>query len=160
MKGDRMTDSRRRTVARTSASRAPRRKAAALTVDKALMVLFIGGMAANDHVAPEEAERAHHLVWFTRRFRRRSGDVVGRLIDDARSLLEGSDPAATITRAAQAIPAKLRPSAFALLVDLVLADGTLDRREGQFLRRVASDLKIDPERVRDVIEIIRLKNLL
>ncbi len=128
--------------------------------DKALMALLIGAMAANDHVAPDEAERAHHLIWFTRRFRNRSGDSVGRIIEDARSLLDRSDRLAVITKAARAIPPGLRPSAFALLVDLLLADGTLDVSERRFLRKVGSDLGIDPEFARTVLDVIRLKNRL
>ncbi len=155
-----MSVRRRRIVDPRHAARKPTGRAAVLTPDKALMALFIGAMAANDHVAPEEAERAHHLVWFTRRFRRRSGDAVARLVDDARRLLERSDHLATITRAAHTIPARLRPSAFALLVDLLLADGRLDARERRFLQKVGSDLKIDPERARTVIDVIRLKNQL
>jgi hypothetical protein len=29
----------------------------------ALLALFIGAMNANGHVAREELERAHHLIW-------------------------------------------------------------------------------------------------
>ena len=39
---------------------------------------------ANDHVGPDESERAHHVTWSMRRFRRRSGETVGRLIENVR----------------------------------------------------------------------------
>jgi hypothetical protein len=51
-----------------------------LELDEALIALFIGAMNANDHVAREELARAHHLIWSTKRFRRKSGETVGRLI--------------------------------------------------------------------------------
>jgi len=50
-----------------------------LDLDEALIALFIGAMNANDHVAREELARAHHLIWSTKRFRRKSGETVGRL---------------------------------------------------------------------------------
>jgi tellurite resistance protein len=133
---------------------------AGLDLDRALIALFIGAMNANDHVAPDEAERAHHLIWSTRRFRRRSGDAVGKLIDDMRSLAEQSDAGAVMDRATKAIPARLRPSAFALVADLLLADGKLDARERKFLQRLGSELKLDRESVRQVIEVVLLKNRL
>jgi hypothetical protein len=43
------------------------------------LALFIGAMDANRHVAREELARAHHLIWSTNRFRRKSGETVGRL---------------------------------------------------------------------------------
>jgi hypothetical protein len=125
-----------------------------------LIALFIGAMNANDHVAPDEAERAHHLIWSTRRFRRRSGDAVGKLIDDMRSHAEQSDAGAVMDRATKAIPARLRPSAFALVADLLLADGRLDARERKFLERLGSELKLDRESVRQIIEVVLLKNRL
>jgi hypothetical protein len=46
-----------------------------LKLDEALIALFIGAMDANGHVAREELARAHHLIWSTRRFRRKSGET-------------------------------------------------------------------------------------
>ncbi len=140
----------------TSAGRRLKR----LEPDEALIALFIGAMSANDHVAREELARAHHLIWFTRRFRRKSGETVGRLIDRMRSLLEEQEPAAVMEAAASGIPAKLRPSAFALVADLLLADGKIDASERKFLRRLAVDLNIQARVARQVIEAMLVKNQL
>jgi tellurite resistance protein len=139
-----------------------RRQAAggALDLDEALVALFIGAMAANDHVAPDEAARAHHLIWSTRRFRRKSGDTVGKLIEDMRALVEerGSDP--VMEAAAAAIPASVRPSAFAVLADLLFADGKMDARERTFLQRMGARLEIDPGTMRQVLDVALLKSQL
>ena len=90
-----------------------------LELDEALIALFIGAMDANHHVAREELARAHHLIWSTKRFRRKSGETVGRLIDRMKRLLEEQEPSAVMEAAAKAIPAKLRPSAFAIVADLL-----------------------------------------
>ena len=50
--------------------------------------LFIAAMNANGHVSRQELARAHHLIWSTRRFRRKSGEAVGRLVDRAKTKLE------------------------------------------------------------------------
>lgn len=158
-----------------SATRAPRRQAStataagkrgrsagagSLSLDQALIALCIGAMNANDHVAPSEAARAHHLIWSTRRFRRKSGETVGSLIEDMRALVEDSDPHVVVERAARAIPARLRPPAFALLADLLLADGTLEPRERRFLRDLGAALKLHPEQAARIVEVVVLKNRL
>jgi tellurite resistance protein len=129
-----------------------------LELDEALIALFIGAMNANDHVAREELARAHHLIWSTRRFRRKSGEAVGRLIQRMKRVLEEQEPDRVMGVAARAIPAKLRPSAFAIVADLLLADGTIDARERKFLRRLAVDFNIRARVASQVIEAMLVKN--
>jgi hypothetical protein len=126
--------------------------------DEALIALFIGAMDANEHVAREELARAHHLIWSTKRFRRKSGETIGRLIDRMKRLLEEHETAAVMEAAARGIPAKLRPSAFAIVADLLLADLKIDARERKFLRRLAVDFNIRARVASQVIEALLLKN--
>ena len=130
----------------------------ALELDEALMALVIGAMDANGHVAREELARAHHLIWSTRRFRRKSGETVGRLIDRMKKFLEQHDRAAVMERAAKTLPARLRPSACAIIADLLLADGKIDAQERRFLQRLAASFGIDARRAADVIEVMLMKN--
>jgi tellurite resistance protein len=129
-----------------------------LELDEALIALFIGAMNANDHVAREELARAHHLIWSTKRFRRKSGETVGRIIDRMQRLLEEQEAAAVMEAAARAIPARLRPSAFAVVADLLLADGKIDAPERKFLHRLAADLGIRPRVASHVIDAMHVKN--
>jgi tellurite resistance protein len=131
-----------------------------LEVDEALIALLIGAMDANGHVAREELARAHHLIWSTKRFRRKSGETVGRLIERMKSLVEEEDSAAVMEAAAKGIPAKLRPPAFAVVADLLLADGKIDARERKFLRTLAVDFNIRARVASQVIEAMLVKNQL
>ena len=144
------------TMVNTTKSAQPRVKR--LTIDEALISLFIGAMNANDHVAREELERAHYLIWSTKRFRRKSGETVGRLIERMKRLLEQHELGAVMEAAAKAIPAKLRASAFAIVADLLLADGKIDARERKFLRRLAVDFNIPASVASHVVEAMLLKN--
>ena len=141
-----------------NARSARRRRVKRLELDEALIALFIGAMNANDHVAREELARAHHLIWSTKRFRRKSGETVGRLIDRMKRLLEEQEPAAVMEAGARGIPAKLRPSAFAIVADLLLADGKIDARERRFLHRLAVDLNIRSRVARQLIDAMLVKN--
>jgi tellurite resistance protein len=147
-------------MAKVKGTRRSSRLTVGLTLDEALIALFIGAMNANDHVAAVEAARAHHLIWSTRRFRRKSGDTVGKLIQDMRRVVEESDARTVIGHATKAIPARLRLSAFALVADLLLADGKLEASEGRFLRGLGSELKLDQDTARQIIDVVALKNRL
>jgi tellurite resistance protein len=129
-------------------------------LDQALIALFVGAMEANDRTSADEAARAQHLIWSMRRFRRRSGETVGRLIEDMRRRAGGSDAALLVDRAAAAIPRQHRASAMAVVADLLLADGRLDAKERRFLDRVGATLTLDPTRRRQIVDVMLLKNRL
>lgn len=148
--------SRRTARVRRTTSRAPRR--GPLTLDQAIIAILIGSMMANDHVSPEESERAHHVTWSMRRFRRRSGDTVARLIGRVRERIVAEGPAAVVQQASKVIPASLRPSVLAVAADLVLVDGTLQRQERQFLSELARQLKIAPALSLQILKVIAIKN--
>jgi tellurite resistance protein len=136
--------------------RAPRAKV--LTLDQAIIAVLIGSMMANDNVAPEESERAHHVTWSMRRFRRRSGDTVGRLIERVRERIVADGPAAVVQQASKVIPASMRPSVLAVAADLVLVDGILQRQERQFLGELSRQLKIAPALSLQILKAISIKN--
>lgn len=60
--------------------------------------------------------------------------------------------------AAKTIPAKLRPSTFAIVADLLLADGKIDARERKFLQRLAVKSNIRAGVARQVIQAMLVKN--
>lgn len=147
---------RRKTSPRKAVRPLPRLRV--LTLDQAIVAVLIGSMLANEHVSPEESERAHHLTWSMRRFRRRSGDTVGRLIARVREHVVAEGPTAVVQQATKVIPPSLRPSVLAVAADLVLADGSLQREERQFLGELARQLKIAPALSLQILKIVALKN--
>lgn len=141
-------------------SRPRRRSSRTLGLDEALIALFIAAMHANDHASREELARAQHLIWSARRFRRKSGETVGQIIAAMKRRVEEEDAAALMSASAAAIPARLRPSAFALVADLLLADAKIEPRERRFLQRLAADLRLQPEEAARVIDVMLIKNRL
>jgi tellurite resistance protein len=126
--------------------------------DDAFIALLIAAMDASGHVSAEEAARAHNIIWSMRRFRRRSGERVGRMIERVKASIETHGAPAVLKSSARKIPARLRPAAFAVAVDLTLADGRMERSEARFLRGLAADLGLRKSVVDAVLEVIRIKN--
>ena len=140
-----------------TATRGPRPRGR-LTIDQALIALMIASMEANGHTSPEEAQRAHHMIWSMRRFRRRDGEDVDELIDAVRQRMEESGIDAVLEQAAGMLPARLRQSAFAVATDLLLADAALQRSERRFLLRLAKDLGLPPKLAQEVLRVMLIKN--
>jgi len=150
---------RQQAASRTQGTTVPGRASSqALTVDDAFIALFIAAMNANDHVSAAEGARAHHLIWSMKRFRRKSGETVGRGISRMKQLVEARGSAEVIAAAARAIPRLLRLSAFALTTDLLLADGTIERAERRFLDRLRAELHLSDGDGEHVVEVILIKN--
>jgi len=139
-------------------ARPPRSTIGRLTLEEALLAFLIAAMNANGHVTPEEAARAHHLIWSMRRFRRKSGETVGRGIERMRTLVERYGALPVLEAGARSIPSRMRPAAFAVAVDLVLADGRIDPSERRFLDRLAADLRLDETTARRIRDVMLVKN--
>ena len=135
-----------------------RRRPRRLTADEAFIALIIGAMEANGHTAPDEAARAQHIVWSMSRFRNRNGAAVGRLIADMKRMVHDDAPEDVIGAACRAIPAKLRGAAFAIVADVTLVDGRVQRGERRFLLSVAEQLRQPPSQTKSILDVIRLKN--
>jgi len=129
-----------------------------LTIDEAVLAVLLAAMDANQHVSREEAARAHHIIWSMRRFRERPGEAVGRLIDRVRERMEKAGTEAVLDEAVRVLPARLRPHAFAVAVDLMLADARLERAERQFVTKLAGLLKIRPDTADDIVRVMLVKN--
>lgn len=75
-----------------------------------------------------------------------------------RELVERHGPAAVLEAGARSIPPRLRPAAFAVAADLVLADGRIDPPERRFLDRLASELRLDLQAARRIRDVMLVKN--
>jgi tellurite resistance protein len=143
-------------VAKT-ATRGPRPRGR-LTIDQALIAVMIASMEANGHTSPEEAQRAHHMIWSMRRFRQRDGEDVDELIDIVRERMEQSGIDAVLEQAVGMLPARLRQSAFAVATDLLLADAVLQRSERRFLLGLAKGLGLPPKLAQEILRVMLIKN--
>jgi hypothetical protein len=65
----------------------------------------------------------------------------------------------TVVQAAAAgVPAELRPTAFAVAVDLMLSDGQLSPKEERFGDELRALLKVERDTAARIIDVLRTKN--
>jgi hypothetical protein len=139
-------------------TKAPAGAVRRLSVDEAIIAILLAAMDANGYVSREELARAHHVIWSMRRYRRKSGAQVGRLIDSMRTTVEERGAFPVIAAAAQVIPRRLHAAAFAVAADLVLVEGTMDAAERRFLHRLAGEFGITAQSAARILEVILVKN--
>jgi hypothetical protein len=65
---------------------------------------------------------------------------------------------ATLTAAAAALPANLRPTAFAQATDLALADARIGRREEAFIDALREALGISDALALRIVDVLLIKN--
>jgi tellurite resistance protein len=135
-----------------------RERGQVLDTDDAYIAVLLAAMDASGHTSADEAERAHHIIWSTRRFRDRDGAEIDERIERVRTLLAEQGTAPVLDASASAIPDRLRPAVFAVAADLVLVDGRLERLESEFLRRLAGALDLDAADADRILDVIRIKN--
>jgi tellurite resistance protein len=129
-----------------------------LTVDEAVIAVMIAAMEANQHVSPEEAARAQHIVRSMRRFRRKSGEAVDRLTATVRERVAMEGTASVLEAAVRTLPARLRPPVFAVAVDLMLADAKLEPAERRFVTRLATALDVPGPVADSIVKVMLVKN--
>jgi tellurite resistance protein len=129
-----------------------------LSVDEAVIAVLIAAMDANQHVSPEEAARAQHIVRSMRRFRRKSGEAVDRLTANVRERVGAEGTASVLEVAVRTLPARLRPPVFAVAVDVMLADAKLEPAERRFVTTLATALKVPGPVAAGIVKVMLVKN--
>lgn len=63
-----------------------------------------------------------------------------------------------MTLAAQAVTPALRPTAFAIASDLLMADGSVASEEKRFLEKIQKSLDVSDDLAVKIVEVIQIKN--
>ena len=91
-------------------------------------------------------------------FERLTEQQVGSLMDRLIGELKRGGPERLLEKSCPAVPPELRESVFANAVDIVLADGTVEQDERDFMDELRSKLEIDEERSRVIVQVMVYKN--
>lgn len=138
--------------------RHPLSESVTLTPRQAFAAIVLGAFTANGRAASEESLRVNEIFNSTRLFRQPSAEPVQAVVDRVLQLFgaNGTDP--IVALAATALPAQLRAPAFAIAVDLVLADGQASVDERKFIDGLQGLLQIPDEEAMKIVDVIIVKN--
>ena len=85
---------------------------------------------------------------------RQVSNVFEKIVKVARG--EGID--VLLQRSAEAVPANLKVTAFAVAADLVMADGHIAGEEKKFLEKIQKNLGVDDATALKIVAVIEIKN--
>ena len=129
-----------------------------LSQSEAIVAVLAGAVAVDGVVGSEENRRLGEVLASTRWVLGLSEDRVAGAAKRGRDLIATHGLPAVLEASADAIPPDLRPTMFALAVDLVLADGCLGSPENSFIDHLQGALQIDGELSRKIVDVLLIKN--
>ena len=128
-----------------------------LTPQQAFVAIVVSSVNADGGISPEEAARVNQVFGATRLFRA-SGESLQPVIAEVMSLIQRYGPDSVVALAARELPPELHGPAFALAVDLVLADGQAGPQERKFIDTLQALLHIPEQDAIKVVEVMLVKN--
>jgi uncharacterized tellurite resistance protein B-like protein len=137
--------------------RHPAAQSVALSPREAFAAIVIGAFNVDGRIAPEERLRVIEIFNSTKLFRA-SAEPMQAVINRVIELFDVYGAATIVARAAKTLPAELRAPAFAIVVDLVLADGEASVEERKFIDALQDLLLLSDEDAMKIVEVIIVKN--
>jgi tellurite resistance protein len=123
-----------------------------------MMAVLVGCAAADGILRAEERSRATDLMRSSRWALGLGVEATEAATTRALNLIADHGLPALLAACAEAIPAELRGTAFALAVDVALADGRLGTRESTLIDQLQSAFRIDGALARKIIDVLLIKN--
>ncbi|MEM8503098.1 MAG: tellurite resistance TerB family protein [Cyanobacteria bacterium P01_D01_bin.1] len=130
----------------------------AMNAVEAVTAICLVAIASDGYVSEAENEEMMLLLSRMQLFKDTSEEAFGRIRSYLMECLEKHGPITLVKSAKAALPPKLAPTAFALAVDLVFADGIVSREEQGFLDDLCQMLAIPDELALKIVEVMTIKN--
>jgi tellurite resistance protein len=129
-----------------------------LTKQEAFAGILLGASACDGHIADEEVKGLFTITERMRMFENVSPNKWNGMMDVLHKYLKKEGPLKLVDRCAEALPEGLRQTAFANACDIVLADGTVEDEEKEFLDHLQKTLELDGDTALNIVEVMIIKN--
>lgn len=114
--------------------------------------------ACDGHIADEEAQSLHLILSQKKLYQRLSEQQFGSMMDRLLGALKRKGPENLLDKCYPVVPPELRESVFANAVDIVLANGTVDNDEKEFIDGLKNKLELDGQRAKTIVKVMVYKN--
>ena len=129
-----------------------------LTKQEAFAGILLGASACDGHIADEEVKGLFTITERMRMFENVSPNKWNSMMDVLHKYLKKEGALKLVDRCAEALPEGLRQTAFANACDIVLADGTVEDEEKEFLDYLQKTLELDGDTALNIVEVMIIKN--
>ena len=129
-----------------------------MAVQEAFAGVLLGAAAADGHIADEEAEGLWTILGRMKMFDSWTGQKFSHMMDRLVKILKKHDVDGLLDRCVPHLPAKLHETAFCNACDIVLADGTVESEEEEFLEKLQRKLNVSGDEALTIVEVMIIKN--
>ena len=126
------------------------------TAPEAFLGVLLAAMLCDGGAATEEIEALQAILNRSRSFKTIPPEQLSGAVDEISARIQSNPDC--VAAACAALPEDMRATAFALALDLILADNELTRTEAKFLNDLTSWLQLDNGTVQHISEVIVVKN--
>lgn len=129
-----------------------------LSAAEAFAAITLAAIASDGYLSDEESHGISFTLSRMKLFRSYSDDVMRRMFDKLLSILKRQGAGALFDAALESLPHEMRPTAFAVATDLILADGVVTQEEQNFLNQLHQALDIPGDTALQIVEVMMIKN--
>jgi tellurite resistance protein len=129
-----------------------------LTVAEGMAGVALCACAADGVVSEEEASELASDLGRMSLYADATEREVDRIFEKLLAIVRQRGVDELLARSAAAVSAELRPTAFAIATDLLMADGTVRAEERAFLERIQKTLQVGDDLALKIVEVIAIKN--
>ena len=129
-----------------------------LTPAEAYSGILLSAVAADGHIADEEAQGLYTITARMKLYQDWAPDKFRVMMDKLLKILKREGLDKLMSRSAQALPDELKEPAFANACDLVLADGTVEDEERAVVDRLQRLLGVSGDMALTIVDVMIIKN--
>lgn len=132
--------------------------AATVSKSEAFARAMLAAIAADVHISDEEATGFNAVTSRMRIFQTQSSAKHRAMIEKIFGLLKRNAASHLLNKSAEGLPCELRGAAFAVVADLIFADGSVEAEEEDLLETMQKKLEVPDELALQVVRVMEIKN--
>lgn len=129
-----------------------------LSTQEAFAGVMLAIIAADGHISDEEAQGFNATVGRMKLFRVQSAAEHSAMIDKLFGILKRIGSEQLLRKSAEALRSDLKETAFAVVADLVFADGSVEDEERRSLEALQMQLAIPESLALEIVRVVEIKN--
>lgn len=120
--------------------------------------VLLSASACDGHIADEETDNLFLTLGQKKLYQRMTSQQFKSMFDRLLKVLKKGGPEKLLEVCCPVVPPELHETVFANAVDIVMADGSVDSDEKEFVDTLSTKLEIDEQRARMIIKVMSYKN--
>lgn len=120
--------------------------------------ILLAASACDGHIADEEAASLSLAIRQKKLYQRLTPQQYSAMFDRLLGLLRKGGHEKLVSKCVPVVPEELRETVFANAVDVVMANGSVDDDEREFINDLKTRLELDDDRARTIVKVMVYKN--